>query len=311
MARVLVTGGAGYLGAVLVPELLRANHQVIVLDNFLYRQTPFLDLCLDPHFAIERGDVRDESLLRRLLTGVDVIVPLACLTGAPACDQDPVAARTVGSGAIRLLLELRAPGQRIIFPTTNSGYGIGAPDSLCTEDSPLRPVSLYGQLKVEAEQAVLEAGNSLTFRLATLFGLSPRMRLDLLVNDFTYRAVRDRYLVLFEASARRNFLHVRDAAAAFIFAIEHFDRLVGRPYNLGLSDANVTKRQLCERIQKQVPGFFFTEAPIGKDPDQRDYLVSNARIEAAGFRPRISLDEGIAELVRGARILRTDSFRNA
>lgn len=308
--RILVTGAAGYIGSVLTPRLLAAGHPVVALDNFLYGQTPLLDCCHDPALSIVRGDVRDRDLQRRLLAEVDAILPLACLTGAPACDKDPHAARGVILDAVRTLLKDRSPRHLVVYPTTNSGYGIGARDTLCTEDSPLLPLSLYGRLKVEAEAAVLDAGNSLSLRLATAFGASPRMRLDLLVNDFVYRAATDRAIVLFEARARRNFIHVRDIAGAFLHCLQRFDAMKGRPYNVGLSDANLTKWQLCEEIKRQIPDFHFHEAPIGKDPDQRDYLVSNERIESTGYRPTVSLAAGIAELIKAYQIVRRREHSN-
>lgn len=308
--RILVTGGAGYLGSILVPALLARGHAVTVLDNFLYRQTSLLDCCANERLTIIRGDCRNREVLGAALEGVDLIVPLACIVGAPACDADPFAARSVNLEAIELLLSLRTAKQRIIFPTTNSGYGIGEPGKACTEDSPLRPISLYGVTKVEAERLILEAGNSITFRLATVFGTAPRMRLDLLVNDFVHRAVTDRTVVVFEGHAMRNYIHIRDVARAFEHAIEHFDAMQGRAYNVGLSDANLSKLDLCAAIQKQVPGFVFLEAPIGKDPDKRDYMVSNERIEATGFHPEWSLEAGIRELVKGFRILRGSQYTN-
>lgn len=308
--RILVTGGAGYLGSILVPALLARGHAVTVLDNFLYRQTSLLDCCANERLTIIRGDCRNREVLGAALEGVDLVVPLACIVGAPACDADPFAARSVNLEAIELLLSLRTAKQRIIFPTTNSGYGIGEPGKACTEDSPLRPISLYGVTKVEAERLILEAGNSITFRLATVFGTAPRMRLDLLVNDFVHRAVTDRTVVVFEGHAMRNYIHIRDVARAFEHAIEHFDAMQGRAYNVGLSDANLSKLDLCAAIQKQVPGFVFLEAPIGKDPDKRDYMVSNERIEATGFHPEWSLEAGIRELVKGFRILRGSQFTN-
>jgi len=308
--RVLITGGAGYLGSILTPALLERGYQVCVLDNFLYRQASLLDCCADERLSIIRGDVRDREVLAGALSRADIIVPLAAIVGAPSCDADTVAARTINLDAIRLLLELRSKEQRIVFPTTNSGYGIGEPGKYCTEESPLRPISLYGNTKVDAERAILDAGNSLTFRLATVFGTSPRMRLDLLVNDFVYRAVTDRTVVIFEGHAKRNYIHVRDVARAFLHAFEHFEAMSGEPYNVGLSDANLSKLELCAAIRKQVPHFVYLEAPIGKDPDQRDYIVSNEKIEGTGFKPRWSLESGIGELIKGFTILRDSIYSN-
>ena len=308
--RILVTGGAGYIGSVLVPQLLDEGHDVTVLDSFLYGQASLLDCCHHPRLAIVRGDARDRAVVARLLAGADAILPLACLTGAPLCDRDPVGARSVNLDAVALLLELKSPEQWVIFPNTNSGYGVGEAGAHCTEESPLRPISLYGRLKVEAEERVLGAPNTLTFRLATVFGVSPRMRLDLLVNDFTYRAVTDGFVVLFEADFKRNYLHVRDVARAFLHALQNFERMKGRCYNVGLSDANLSKRELCEAIKREVPRFWWTEAPLGKDPDQRNYLVSNARIEATGFKPRVSLDAGIIELLKGYQVIRRSAYAN-
>jgi nucleoside-diphosphate-sugar epimerase len=294
----------------LVPELLKEGYEVVVVDNFMYNQVSLLDCCHDERLTIIRGDVRDKRLILDCLKKVDVIFPLACLTGAPVCSKDEVAARTTNLDAIRMLLELRGKDQWIIFPTTNSGYGIGKKDKYCTEETPLRPISLYGRLKVEAEAAVLDSGNSIAFRLATVFGISPRMRLDLLVNDFVYRAVTDRFLVLFQAHFRRNYLHIRDTARAFLHALSNFDRMKNEPYNVGLSDANLSKWELCEEIKKQIPDFYFIEAEVGEDPDKRDYIVSNEKIESTGFRPEYSLQDGIAELIKGYQIIRRNQYSN-
>jgi len=308
--RILVTGGAGYLGSVLVPMLLQQGHDVTVVDRFMYEQTSLLDVCHEPRLTILRGDARDESLIRGCLKTADAIFPLACLTGAPLCDQDPLEARSVNLDAVTLVLRARSRGQRVIFPTTNSGYGVGEDGIHCTEETPLRPVSEYGRLKVEAERQVLEASHSITLRLATAFGISPRMRLDLLVNDFVYRAVTDGFVVLFEGHFKRNYIHVRDVARAFLHGLERFDTMQGQAYNVGLSETNLSKRELCDEIKKQVPKFYVVEAEIGKDPDQRNYIVSNAKIEATGFRPQVSLQAGIAELVKGYRVVRRKSFAN-
>ena len=307
---ILVTGGAGYLGSVLVPALLAEKHRVTVLDNFLYGQASLNAVCSDPNFEVCRGDARDEATLRQLLRGSDVIIPLAALVGAPLCDSDTVGAVTTNRDAILTLTRLASREQRILLPVSNSGYGIGQPGKVCTEESPLRPVSLYGRTKVEAERAVLDRGNAISFRLATVFGMSPRMRIDLLVNDFVYRAVNDRALVLFEAHFKRNYIHVRDVARAFVQGIERFEDMKNEPYNVGLSDANLSKAELCGKIQEHVPKFCFLEAPVGEDPDKRDYIVSNEKIERTGFRPAYSLDDGIRELIKGYRMLRNSVYGN-
>ncbi|HOU59748.1 MAG TPA: SDR family oxidoreductase [Kiritimatiellia bacterium] len=307
--RILVTGGAGYLGAILVPALLARGCAVTVVDNFMYGQTPLLDCCADDKLTIIRGDVRDERLMLPLLKKADVIMPLACLVGAPLCAQKSAEARAINLDAILLLLKNAAKSQRFISPTTNSGYGVGQAGVFCTEETPMNPISLYGVLKVELEQALLAAG-AVSLRLATVCGISPRMRLDLLVNDFTYRAVTDRFVVLFEAHFKRNYIHVRDVARAFLHALDHFDAMRGQPYNVGLSDANLSKLELCQEIQKQVPDFTIMEAPIGKDPDQRNYIVSNAKIEATGYRPQVSIQRAIAELIKGYQIIRRNQHAN-
>ncbi len=308
--KILVTGGAGYLGSILVPELLARGHAVTVLDSFLYGQAALLDCCHDERLTIVRGDVRDARLLRPLASAADVVVPLACLVGAPLCDRRPDEARAINLEAVLALAAMTSRDQAIIFPTTNSGYGIGEPGVLCTESSPLRPVSLYGRLKVELEERLLAGGHAVSLRLATAFGISPRMRLDLLVNDFTYRAVTDRFIVLFESHFRRNFIHVRDVARAFLHALNHYDRMRGQAYNVGLSDANLSKLDLCLEIKKQVPAFTILEAPVGQDPDQRDYIVSNAKIEATGFAPQWPLARGIMELIKGYQVIRRLQYAN-
>jgi nucleoside-diphosphate-sugar epimerase len=307
---ILVTGGAGYLGSTLVPALLAEGFRVTVLDNFRFGQASLNQLCADPHFEVYRGDARDPEVLKPLLRGADIIIPLAALVGAPLCDNDKIGAETVNRDAILTLIKHASLEQRILTPITNSGYGIGEAGKFCTEETPLRPISLYGRTKVEAEQAVLERGNSISFRLATVFGMSPRMRIDLLVNDFVYRAVNDRAVVLFEAHFKRNYIHVRDVARVFLHGICNFDTMRDQPYNVGLSDANLSKLELCQRIQQHLPNFMFMEAPIGEDPDKRDYIVSNEKIERTGYRPQFSLDVGIRELIKGFRMLRNSVYGN-
>ena len=308
--KVLVTGGAGYIGSVLVPKLLERGAAVTVVDNFFYKQNSLLDVCFHPILTVIRGDARDKKLLSSLIRGQDFIIPLACLVGAPLCDKFPEEAKAVNLEAVKMILKLRSPHQKVIFPNTNSGYGIGKVGLFCTEESPLKPISLYGRLKVEAEKALLSSGNAITLRLATVFGISSRMRLDLLVNDFVYRAVNDGYVVLFEADFKRNYIHVRDVARAFIHAMDNFEKMKNEPYNVGLSSANLSKLELCEEIKKQIPNFTFLVSPIGWDPDKRNYIVSNEKIEKTGFKPTISLKTGISELIKGYQIIKRNDFAN-
>jgi nucleoside-diphosphate-sugar epimerase len=308
--KILVTGGAGYLGSVLTPTLLAEGHEVTVLDNFYFNQNSLLDCCPYETFQVVRGDGRDEALLKPLVAKADLIIPLAALVGVPLCSTDPIATRTTNQEAVELLCRLAGKQQWLIMPVTNSGYGIGEKGKFCTEETPLKPISSYGVTKVRAEEAVLARENSISFRLATVFGMSPRMRIDLLVNDFVYRAVHDRAVVVFEGHFKRNYIHIRDVARAFLHGIANFDRMKGKPYNVGLDDANLSKLELCAVIQKHLPKFVFVEAPIGEDPDKRDYIVSNARIAATGFKPEWNLDRGIAELVKGFTILRNTIYSN-
>ena len=307
---ILVTGGAGYIGSILIPQLLKRGHDVIVVDNFMYNQSSLLDCCYDERLTIIRGDARDQELISKYLRTVDAIFPLACLTGAPLCEKDPIGAQTINSDAIKMIIDVRGKDQIIIFPTTNSGYGIGQDGIYCTEETPLNPVSLYGRLKADLEKMLLDVGSCITLRLATVFGISPRMRLDLLVNDFTYRAVTDRFIVLFEAHFKRNYIHVRDVAKAFIHCLNNFDQMKDEPYNVGLSDANLSKWELCQEIKRVVPDFHFIESEIGQDPDKRNYIVSNGKIESTGFKPDSSLQMGIKELVKGYQVIRRNAFAN-
>lgn len=308
--KILVTGAAGYIGSILVPALLKEGHEITALDNFMYNQSSLLDCCHHKKLQIVRGDTRDYILLKKLMKDADAIVPLACLTGAPLCAKDPQAAQEIVLEAIKTIIKLRGKNQRIIYPTTNSGYGIGEKGKHCTEKTPLRPISLYGKLKVQAEEAILESGNAITLRLATAFGISPRMRLDLLVNDFVYRAVYDRFVILFEAHFNRNYIHVRDIAKVFVHSLRNFDKMSDEAYNVGLSDANLSKLALCKEIKKQVPDFYFVEAKIGEDPDKRDYIVSNAKIEKTGYQPDVSLPDGIAELIKGYQVIKRNQYAN-
>lgn len=308
--RILVTGGAGYLGSILVPELLKLGHKITVLDNFMFQQNPLLECCVYENFDVVRGDARDEDILRPLLQKADYVIPLAALVGAPLCSRDKIGTVTTIRDAVASIAKLAAKEQRIIIPTTNSGYGIGQKGVYCTEETPLRPITLYGKVKVEAEKIVLDRGNAISFRLATVFGMSPRMRIDLLVNDFTYRAVKDRFVVVFEGHFKRNYIHIRDVARAFIHAIDNFDTMKNEPYNMGLSDANLSKLELCAKIKEQISDFVYLESPVGEDPDKRDYIVSNEKIEKTGFKPVFSLEMGIRELVKGYRIITNSRYSN-
>lgn len=308
--RILITGGAGYIGSVLVPTLLADGHRVTVLDNMFFRQTSLLDVCSQPGFAFIRGDARDAALVRQELSKHDVVIPLAALVGAPACDRNTELATTLNLDAVRLIADSVSGDQLVIYPTTNSGYGIGQEGIYCDENTPLRPVSLYGRTKVDAERLLLDGGRAITVRLATVFGASPRMRMDLLVNDFVYRALTDRAIVLFDADFKRNYIHIRDVAGAFRFALANADRMRGEPYNVGLSDANLSKRELCLEIKKQLPRFEILEAPTGEDPDKRNYIVSNAKLEALGWRPHYSLASGIEELIKVYRLLSVNPHGN-
>jgi nucleoside-diphosphate-sugar epimerase len=307
--RILVTGGAGYIGSILVEELLREGYKVIVLDNFMYNQTSLLHLCHNTNLSVVRGSAGDVSLIKKIVNEVDIIIPLACIVGASACDANKNLSYLTNVKAIELINHHRGT-QQVIFPNTNSGYGIGEDDIFCTEETPLNPISEYGKQKVLAERELLDKGNAVVLRLATVFGISPRMRLDLLVNDFVYRALNDRFIILFESHFKRNFIHVKDVARAFLHCIENYHYMKNEAYNLGLSNANLSKKELCEEIKKQLPDFYFVNAEIGEDPDKRNYIVSNKKIEAAGFKARVSLEKGITELIKGYQVINRNQFSN-
>jgi nucleoside-diphosphate-sugar epimerase len=307
---VLVTGGAGYLGSVLCERLLDAGYRVTAVDNIMYQQRSLFHLCANPDFDFVLGDARDNKLMRPLVKEADLLIPLAAIVGAPACDRDPSLARSVNLEAVRLLNGLRSAQQPVIYPTTNSGYGTQSGDLFCTEETPLQPISLYGQTKSQAEAELLEAGNVITLRLATVFGMSPRMRLDLLVNHFVYAAITEGYIVIFEKDFKRNYIHIRDVADCFVHCIENFRRMAGRPYNAGLDTANLSKEELALKIKEVVPHFYVHFAQVGFDPDKRNYIVSNQRLREAGFDARRSLDGGIRELLKGYRMMGRDRFKN-
>jgi nucleoside-diphosphate-sugar epimerase len=311
--RILVTGGLGYLGSIICEHLLDAGHEVTALDNLLYGtgQQALYHLCANPAFDFIKGDVRDEAAMSSALRRADVVIHLAAIVGAAACDRDPFLATSVNLDAARLLGRLRSPNQLVIYPNTNSGYGTTSGESLCTEDGPIRPISLYGRTKVEAERVLLDGPNAVALRLATVFGMSPRMRLDLLVNHFVYAAVKDSYIVIFEKDFKRNFVHVRDVADCMLHIIAHATGMTGRAFNLGLDAANLSKEELALKIKQHVSNFYIHFAAVGKDPDQRNYIVSNRRLREAGFAARRSLDDGIRELIKGYSMEGRPLFKNA
>ncbi len=308
--KILVTGGAGYLGSTMVPDLLSAGHKVTVLDNFMFKQASLNHCCHHPNFNIIKGDIRQKDTMSAAMKDADVIIPLAALVGAPLCSLDSIGAKTINHDAIQLMLKLLSKDQIVLMPTTNSAYGTGDKDNYCNEESALRPISQYAIEKVEIEKELMQHHNAVSFRLATVFGMSPRMRIDLLVNDFTYRAVNDKFVVLFESHFKRNYVHVRDVSRVFQHAITNHDLMKGEIYNVGLSDANVSKKELCEHIQKQIPGFIFIDEQIGKDPDQRNYIVSNEKIESTGFKTEFSLERGINELIKGYTMIKNSRYGN-
>jgi len=308
--KVLVTGGAGYIGSILIPKLLDSGYEVIVVDNYMYKQTSLVENIMNKNFSLVIDDVRNTSNMKKLYSKADIIIPLAAIVGAPACEKDPILASSINKNSIIEQLTDLSQDQVVIMPTTNSAYGSGDSNNFCDEGSPLNPLSLYAKDKVEVEKILMERSNSVSFRLATVFGLSPRMRLDLLVNNFVYRAVTDGFIVIFEGNFKRNYIHVSDVASAFLGAIQNPSNFVGDVFNVGLSEANISKVELCEKISKILPFFTFLEAPIGKDPDQRNYIVSNAKIESRGFLPKVSLELGLNELISGIRIFNNSSYSN-
>lgn len=301
--KILVTGGAGYIGSVLVPELLEDGHEVTVLDNLLYGGNTLAACAEYKSFKVNRADVRDANAVKPHLKGADVVIPLAALVGAPICDLNPVDAELVNLQSPLALFKMLSKDQLVIMPTTESVYGSN--EQICTEETTLAPISIYGRHKVIVESALLERERSISLRLATVFGMSPRMRLDLLVNDFTWRALKDRAMVVFEGRYRRTCVHVRDVVAVFKWAISD---LTGGIYNVGA--CNMTKLELCAAIKEQVPAFTYVEAEVGRDQDQRDYVVSDARLRATGFLPLWDLADGIAELLRGYRSLSNNRYGN-
>ena len=309
--KILVTGGAGYLGSVLCADLIK-NHEVVVYDNLMYNQLSLLSLFNNKNFKFVYGDVRDYSKLSNYVNKADVVIPLAAIVGFPACDRDKQLATAVNYYQIKDILKNISKDQKILYPNTNSGYGQKT-EGVCTEDQKLTPISHYGVTKCDSENLLLDSGRAITFRLATVFGMSERMRLDLLVNEFVYKALTDRYITLFQAHTVRNYIHVKDVSSVFQFMIENYDENVGEAFNIGLSDTNLNKRELTERIKQYIPDFVVNESDYYEDPDKRDYVVSNEKVESRGWNSNYSLDVGIQELISGYQIIiNKDSshFRN-
>ena len=304
LARILVTGGAGYVGSMLTPRLLDAGHDVRVLDNLMYRQTSLLPYFLDPRLEFIRGDVRDRDMVKRAVSDVDFVVHLAAIVGAPACARSPELAEAVNYEATVLLDECRNIHQGFIFASTGSNYG--AVDGVCTEETPLRPLSVYGVTKTNAEAELLESGNAIVYRFATAFGLSRRLRLDLLINDFAFQAVKNRQLIIYEGGFRRTFIHVQDMASAFVHAIDNYDGMRDEAYNVGHESMNYTKREVAEAIRGR-QDYDLYNADVGSDPDQRDYEVSYQKIRNAGFETSITLERGIDELIRGFQMVAVEN----
>ena len=311
MKNILLTGGLGYIGSILTEYLLNEKYKVTIVDNNIYKQNSLARFYINDDLEVIKGDVRDTNLMSQLLNKHDIIIPLAALVGAPLCDRDPIAATTINKDSVKWLFEKCSKDQLIIMPTTNSAYGIGDENHYCDEDSKLNPISKYAKDKVEVEKHLMNMKNYISLRLATVFGMSPRMRIDLLVNDFVFRAVNDGYIVIFEGHFKRNYIHVRDVANCFIHCIKNFDKIKNEVYNVGLSDANLSKLELCTEIKKQLPNFYFSESNVNKDPDQRNYIVSNKKIENTGFAPKVSLQKGIEELIKGYKFLENLNNRNS
>ena len=308
--KILVTGGAGYIGSVFIRHLLDSNYKVTAYDNFIYKQTSLVEFCKYENFNIVNGDVRDFSKLKKYIVSSDIIIPLAALVGAPICKKDPKGAEDINNNSIIELLKLLSNEQMLIMPTTNSAYGGGHKGVECDESSTLNPISKYAEDKVFIEKKILERENTISLRLATVFGMSPRMRFDLLVNDFVYRSVNEKVIVLFESHFKRNYIHVNDVSKCLLHCINNFSSMKSNIFNVGLSDANLSKKELCEKIKLFIKDLVIIESDIAKDVDQRNYTVSNKKIESTGFAPETSIEEGIREVIKGCEILKRNQFSN-
>jgi nucleoside-diphosphate-sugar epimerase len=302
--KILITGGAGYLGSVITGKMLNAGHEVVVLDKLIFNQTSLLVYTSNPNFKFIYGDVRNETLLEKLCDEVDVIIPLAAIVGFPACDAEPELAKEINFKQIFNIVKFtKGKNKKILYPNTNSGYGIGVGQTECTEESPLNPISIYGTTKCSAENFLKSSTDAIIFRLATVFGVSPRMRTDLLVNDFTYKAITDKYIVVFEKNFKRNFIHIQDVANVFLFMLENYEQHKGEIFNVGLSTANLSKQELLEKIQTHVKNFAVSYNDYYEDPDKRDYIVSNDKIESTGWSPKWDVDMGIEELIMAYQMI--------
>ena len=295
--KILITGGAGYLGSAITRNLLK-KHEVIVYDNLMYNQTSLVDLSHHPNFTFHYGDVREWSKLKYIVEQCDVIIPLAALVGFPSCEKDKELATSINLTQIQNIVDVLTDDQKILFPNTNSGYGTRTNKGEVDETDELTPISHYGVTKCDAEDYILENSNGIIFRLATVFGSSSRMRLDLLVNEFVYKLLTDKYITIFEKEFVRNFIHIQDVANVFDYMIDNYDKHKGEVFNVGLSDTNINKQQLVERIQKYIPNISVTYSDYYEDPDKRDYIVSNKKIESTGWEPEFTLDDGIKELIQ-------------
>lgn len=308
--KILITGGAGYIGSILTPHLIQKGFEVTVIDNFIHSETSLNSYYKEKNLEIVKADVRDERVIGSLVKKNDVIIPLAAIVGAPACDFDPSGAESINKNSILKLLGLKSKNQIIIMPTTNSAYGSGDANNHCDENTELKPISKYAIDKVKIEKELMSKSNVVSLRLATVFGMSPRMRIDLLVNDFVYKATRDKFIILYESHFKRNYIHLTDVANAFSHALENFDSMKENIFNVGLSNANLSKKELCEKIKKYVPDLEIIEKDFIKDPDQRNYIVSNKKIETTGFKTSASIDDGIKELIKGYSSLKKYSYGN-
>ena len=297
MKNILITGGAGYIGSKLATELLNYNYKVTVIDILKFSSRSLNHLFNNRNFNFINGDVRNKKLMKNLILNNEFIIPLAALVGAPLCEKNKKEAISVNLESIRYLMKIVTKKNKVIYLTTNSGYGVGEKNKYCDEKSPLNPISLYGRTKVNAEKIIMRSSNSIAFRLATVFGYSYRMRTDLLVNNFVFKAVRDKKLVIYEPHFRRNYIHINDVVGGIIYSIKNFNRLKSNVYNLGLSSANLTKYNLAKKIKKKINSLKIKIVQNRKDPDQRDYYVSNKKIEKKGFRAKISIEKGIDELI--------------